>query len=163
MWKDLDYQSLTFAFLFGAKSQAKDFCLMSISSLIAWSTLVPLVIGALLNGLEVWLIIYHSPSEMRVYSQILLQICAVDVLTLVLIPFNQPVNLFGDWWMVEGNFIVTFLGLHLNVTPVPGATEWILLELQNTGKKNYFCGAFLFPKKFAKSNSNFYDLVFPTI
>lgn len=70
--------------------------MVAISGLIAWSTLVPFVIGGLLNSFETWLILFHSPREMRVYSQILLQICAVDVLTLALVPLTQPVILFSD-------------------------------------------------------------------
>ena len=64
---------------------------MSISSQLDCISLVMLAIGGLLNGFEAWLIVHHSPSEMRVYSQILLQICAVDVLILVLTPIVQPV------------------------------------------------------------------------
>lgn len=68
---------------------------MLISSIISGAAFVMLVIGSLLLGFEVWLIICHSPSEMRVYTKILLQICAVDFLTIIFVPFNQPVNLIG--------------------------------------------------------------------
>lgn len=56
------------------------------------SAMVLFVFGILLNGFEAWMIVRHSPSEMRVYSQILLQICAIDILTLIIGPITQPVN-----------------------------------------------------------------------
>ena len=65
---------------------------MPISSQFDWISLLLLAFGGLLNGFEAWLIVQHSPGEMRVYSQILLQICAVDALTLILSPIIQPVN-----------------------------------------------------------------------
>ena len=65
---------------------------MSISSQFDWITLLLLALGGLLNGFEAWLIVQHSPAEMRIYRQILFQICAVDVLTLILGPIILPVN-----------------------------------------------------------------------
>ena len=65
---------------------------MPISSQFDWISLLFLALGGLFNGFEAWLIVRHSPGEMRVYSQILLQICAVDALTLILGPIIQQVN-----------------------------------------------------------------------
>ena len=78
------------------------------SILIVYTSIVLslLVIGGLLNGLEVWLIVFHSPKEMRVYSRILLQISTADVLTLVLDPLIRPVsiNLSIKWSLKPRNF-----------------------------------------------------------
>ena len=65
---------------------------MLISGIITLITLVTFAIGGLLNGLEIWLIVFHSPKGMRVYRQILLQISAADVLTLVIALLTQPVS-----------------------------------------------------------------------
>ena len=65
---------------------------MLISGIITLITLITFAIGGLLNGLEIWLIVFHSPKGMRVYRQILLQISAADVLTLVIALLTQPVS-----------------------------------------------------------------------
>ena len=65
---------------------------MLISGIITLITLVTFAIGGLLNGLEIWLIVFHSPKGMRVYRQILLQISTTDVLTLVIALLTQPVS-----------------------------------------------------------------------
>ena len=67
-------------------------CNMLISSVFTLISLLALGIGSVLNGLEIWLIVFHSPKGMRVYSQILLQISAADILTLIITPLNQPVS-----------------------------------------------------------------------
>lgn len=67
-------------------------CKMQIASAYASVVLSLLVIGGCLNGLELWLIVWHSPKEMHIYSQILLQISAADLLTLLLDPFILPVS-----------------------------------------------------------------------
>lgn len=67
---------------------------MTISNLYTWATLVGLSVGGALLTLEVWLIVHHSPVEMRVYRQILLQISAQDFLPLIIAPLTQPVSNF---------------------------------------------------------------------
>ena len=56
-----------------------------------------LVIGSCLNALEVWLILCHSPKEMQIYSRILLQMSAADVLTLVLNPLTLSVSKINEF------------------------------------------------------------------
>lgn len=65
---------------------------MLFSSLYALATYVVLGVGGALNLLELWLIVLYSPAEMRVYRKILVQILAVDVLTLIIGPLTQPVS-----------------------------------------------------------------------
>ena len=67
---------------------------MTVSNLYTWATLVGLCAGVALLTLEVWLIVHHSPVEMRVYRQILLQISALDFLPLIIAPLTQPVSNF---------------------------------------------------------------------
>ena len=87
----LYFQSLTtFAFLFNDAKASTIQRMMLILNFIVCATAL-FVIGVLLNGFEAWMIVRHSPSEMRVYSQILLQICAIDIIALVIGPITQPV------------------------------------------------------------------------
>ena len=55
--------------------------------------LTSLVFGSAFNIGLVWLILKHTPTELRVYSRILLQTCVTDLLMLVLDAIVQPVNL----------------------------------------------------------------------
>ena len=53
--------------------------------------LTSLVFGSAFNIGLVWLILKHTPTELRVYSRILLQTCITDLLILVVGAIVQPV------------------------------------------------------------------------
>ena len=85
------------------------------TNIIACATAL-FVIGVLLNGFEAWMIVRHSRSEMRVYSQILLQICVMDILTLVIGLITQPVSsAYGGWVRQTETIIVNVQ--RVNVSP----------------------------------------------
>jgi hypothetical protein len=51
-----------------------------IRSCFAWGSFA---VGTVLNVFLIWLIRRHTPTEMRVYSKILLQTCVTDLLLLL--------------------------------------------------------------------------------
>uniref|UniRef100_A0A914HX94 G protein-coupled receptor n=1 Tax=Globodera rostochiensis TaxID=31243 RepID=A0A914HX94_GLORO len=53
--------------------------------------MICLLVGVPLNLLLIWLLLRRTSKEMRVYSQILVQTCVVDLLVLVLGELVQPV------------------------------------------------------------------------
>ena len=53
--------------------------------------LTSLVFGSAFNIGLVWLILSHTPTELRVYSRILLQTCVTDLLMLAMNAIVQPV------------------------------------------------------------------------
>ena len=53
--------------------------------------LTSLVFGSAFNIGLVWLILMHTPTELRVYSRILLQTCVLDLLMLAISAIVQPV------------------------------------------------------------------------
>uniref|UniRef100_A0A914MP60 G-protein coupled receptors family 1 profile domain-containing protein n=1 Tax=Meloidogyne incognita TaxID=6306 RepID=A0A914MP60_MELIC len=48
-------------------------------------------IGVILNSLLIWLILQKSPKEMRVFSHILIQTCAADLIMLTINLFTEPI------------------------------------------------------------------------
>jgi hypothetical protein len=52
---------------------------------------IAFVLGVPLNALLFWLILRHTPKEMRVYSQILMQTCVMDLVILGVLQLAQTV------------------------------------------------------------------------
>ena len=72
----------------------------SLTSVYGGFNVLTLCIGGLLNSTTVWLILHHTPKEMRVYSRILLQTCFIDLLTLVIFALIEPVCLCPNKFIV---------------------------------------------------------------
>jgi hypothetical protein len=68
---------------------------MMIVEVIFWNTLVTLVIGSCLNLFTIWMILNHTPTEMRPYSRMLIQSCVTDLVVLTLSFIIQPVSVIG--------------------------------------------------------------------
>jgi hypothetical protein len=63
-----------------------------IAEIIQVNTAVITSLGLPLNSLTIWMIFHHTQKEMTIYSQILLQTCAAN---LVEIFFNYIVQMVG--------------------------------------------------------------------
>jgi hypothetical protein len=62
-----------------------------IAEVSSWNSLATLLLGASFNLLAIWMIVRHTPKEMRVYSLLLLQTCLADLTLLILSYILQPV------------------------------------------------------------------------
>jgi hypothetical protein len=56
-----------------------------------WNSLATLLFGSTFNLLTIWMIFHHTPTEMRVYSLLLLQTCLADLALLVISYIVRPV------------------------------------------------------------------------
>jgi len=61
---------------------------------------VGFALSLLLNTLLLWLILRHSPSELRTYSIILVQTCVLDLLIALLLVLNMPLVVAVDHALV---------------------------------------------------------------
>jgi hypothetical protein len=63
-----------------------------IAEVVHWNSMAAFGFGVCLNLLTLWIIVRHTPKEMRVYSVLLIQTCVSDLILLALTYIDQPVS-----------------------------------------------------------------------